>query len=243
MEFYNKLTFQSSKTLFTDFNNAVDKFNKAWKLLPNYAEYNSELATQKREKAEQSVTDTFYSGVLSIIESADRQVKKLDENIMAKKYPLLQATSASPYIDAPIVEAKKLRGTLEYSTALNLLEYLSPNYPSLAYLEEFYNTGRIDLVSALIELATKIIPTGLDISAQREKFNADVNTIYDRLGILDFMKEKLELEYSVRQMNIQIEAFNMNRKNSPDTLMKFGVQEMFTNRDFTEAMKKLNVKK
>ena len=97
-------------------------------------------------------------------------------------------------------------GATEYNSAIQLVDLAEDRFPA-EEMWDAYNSNRIDLCSAIIEVASRNVKQGtltdLDFLNKKVEFSKEMNKLYKQLGIFDMMLEQLELNKVLTQIEYE----------------------------------------
>jgi hypothetical protein len=232
--------YESTKNYVSQLNQIVTAHGEAWQKVPSYAEYNSNVQKDLRQKSENKLLDKFTSECNSLHNSAQVDINKITENIYKKKYPLISTRML-------VEDKERLRGAVEYQTAIQYLTFIAPRYP----IEEIKNaysysntaTTRWDYLSSLIDIAMALPTATKEGSLIKEKgeFIREVNLIWKGMGILDLMKERLELEWLQSEIRVKFEAIAGADRILQGHGLQWAVSSMLSSNAYQTALAELSI--
>jgi hypothetical protein len=227
------IEYESTQKYLDKMNYILGSRNESLQRLPTFAEYNSTEQASRRKQTESKILDKFINDFNSLYNSVEVDIKNLNDNIFKAKYPSLSKPNV---LDANT----RLYGSMEYQNAIELLKFISPNYPK-PEIQEYYSQGRYDFVSSLIDLALKkATPDGM--YPQREDFIKSVNELLQKMGVLDMMKAKLELQWVLEQLKIQYYSASATYGGENNKhLIQFGVMDMMAEQNLKQAIAELTL--
>jgi hypothetical protein len=182
-----QIQYKSTQALIDKINTAQESYKTAIQNIPSYSEYNADVQKRSVETEKKAIGKKLDAAFQGIENTLDVSIAKLTNDIYKTKYPLMSRE---------LEENMKLRGTLEYQNALQLLNNISPGYPIKEIQMETFPM-RYDFISALIDLSLARIPelgTG-QLEEQKKIHYRGKQGLAKNGGVLDLMKEKLELEW------------------------------------------------
>ena len=102
-------------------------------------------------------------------------------------------------------ENLKLRATLEYQNAVSLMALIAPKYPVKEIQVETFPV-RYDFISTLIEHSLNRSYLAEGQSEEYGLFTIEANKVWQKWGVLDLMKEKLEMEWLKKELLVRYET-------------------------------------
>ncbi len=152
-------------------------------LLHAYAQYNPQERKKLQAAAREQLIAVRGANALAFIDRMKTDSKKLEMQIFAKRFPLLNSN----------VEAERLRGELAVNTALLAQE----KFPT-STLRGAYELGRIDFASALEERVKGMEASTAEETAAKIGFDAISRKNHDALGITEIQKQHADLQKVIR---------------------------------------------
>jgi hypothetical protein len=211
-----KLQYATSQKRLDEMTSIVNKRNNSMDGMPDFSLYNSTEQTSRKKQWEDKIFTEFVDSFNSLYNFVETDIKDLDRKIFKAKYPLLSNDAVFS-----TEESLRLRGTLEYQNAIQLINFILPRYP-IQEIEEYSYQRRYDFVSALIDLSLKRT-IGIGENTERNEFIKAVNKYYEeKIPVMKYMLEKLELEYVKTQMTYQYSVINATYSGTNTGGMKIG---------------------
>jgi hypothetical protein len=199
--------------------------------VPEFSEYNAAEKQRRKKEVTDKINGEYGENVRILIGGLEVKVSQLQRQAFTKRYPLLSKESL-------MEESQKLRGAIEYNTAVALFGQMKTDFPQESDLKEFIAQGRQDLTSALIDLGVKKRTNSSEETTNKQKFLHAVNSVNKATGVWDLQHQSLEL---TRTANDVLTQYQRQIGGPGNEMLLSAAQDLIDRQNFKQALDELNV--
>lgn len=223
------LTYSTPINYLQKIKDATAKRNLAISKISTFSEYNSQEQEKRKNVQMETINSTYTTEMDSISKNIEQSLEGVDRRIYMIKFPLMNSPES-------LLNDNQVIGFIEsQSGTLFALNYSFSNFPTKDILNQYFKVGRYDFLFSMTDIFLNKPTFDSETTSQKQELSRFIYSLYNKLGILELMNEKVELEFVKGQHSLE---FNMVTQSGYQ--LQYATKNMILNQTLERLRKELN---